>query len=600
MNQARSLAPGRVPYARVVLIWALLAVLLLVRTLPQIAAQVFPDPDDMLRLVQVRDLIAGQGWFDVTQHRIAGPGGTPMHWSRLVDLPIVAIILLLAPLMGTGMAEQVAVVAVPLLTLGVIVLLTAHIAARWLDRDGVTLACLCLGLAPVMMAQVQPLRIDHHGWQIVCAMVALAGLATASQVRGAVLAGMALAVGLSISLELLPIAAAFGAVFALRWLANGRASGSLIAFLISLVAGLTIVFLATRGPGALAQHCDQISRAHLGFFAVVAAGAACLTRFHPHSRVALAAALALPVVAGVAYYLWAAPHCTAGPFAQLDPLVRSYWYEKVSEGRPAWRLDAEQWIPVVAQAVVALLALIHLWRSEKGRVGQFWGEYLLVFAVALATGLLVWRSLAFVGAFSAIPLGWLAARLLRLFGQARRAPRKVALAGVLIFALVPGFPITVAGAVAPPDEPEHGESDQARSAPARVARDAPGLKDLAPAKFFAPLDIGPELLMRTHHSVVATGHHRAPGAMHDVIATFIGSEENARTTIMRHGATYVVISTDLNELKLYRSQAPKGFAAQLLQGRAPDWLEPVEFALPDDVKVWRVVARPRGNPAPHR
>jgi hypothetical protein len=32
------------------------------------------DPDAFLRLVQVRDLLAGQGWFDLVQHR-GSPGG---------------------------------------------------------------------------------------------------------------------------------------------------------------------------------------------------------------------------------------------------------------------------------------------------------------------------------------------------------------------------------------------------------------------------------------------------------------------------------------------------------------------------------------------
>ena len=33
------------------------------------------DPDSTMRLVQVRDLLAGQGWFDLVQHRLAPPDG---------------------------------------------------------------------------------------------------------------------------------------------------------------------------------------------------------------------------------------------------------------------------------------------------------------------------------------------------------------------------------------------------------------------------------------------------------------------------------------------------------------------------------------------
>jgi len=49
--------------------------------------QIGSDNDDMMRLIQVRDFIAGQSWFDADQHRM-GPDGTAMHWSRVADIPI--------------------------------------------------------------------------------------------------------------------------------------------------------------------------------------------------------------------------------------------------------------------------------------------------------------------------------------------------------------------------------------------------------------------------------------------------------------------------------------------------------------------------------
>ena len=38
-----------------------------------------PNSDDLLRLVEVRDLLAGQSWFDLTQYRLGLDGGTVMH-----------------------------------------------------------------------------------------------------------------------------------------------------------------------------------------------------------------------------------------------------------------------------------------------------------------------------------------------------------------------------------------------------------------------------------------------------------------------------------------------------------------------------------------
>ncbi len=93
----RSLVSGEL-LMRVGIAWAAVSALLLLTKLGAIRGLQLPDPDDVMRLVQVRDLYAGQSWFDMTQHRVdAANGGVAMHWSRLVDLPLLAIIAALAP-----------------------------------------------------------------------------------------------------------------------------------------------------------------------------------------------------------------------------------------------------------------------------------------------------------------------------------------------------------------------------------------------------------------------------------------------------------------------------------------------------------------------
>lgn len=578
----------RRPFARVMLVWLLLAAFLLVRALPALAERRFPDPDDVLRLVQLRDLLGGQGWFDLHQYRIDGPQGTLMHWSRLVDLPLALVVGALAPVIGMAAAEQVAVVAVPLITLLAILLAVAKTASRFMDLPGVTFACLCVGLSPLLMAQIQPLRIDHHGWQIFTAILAMTGLVPGRKGWGPAFSGAVLAVGLTISLEILPIAAAFGGVFALRWLGNERASAPLTGFLAALAASLALLFLATRGLGDLAQHCDVVSPALLGFFAIVAAGAALVARLKPRALFVLVALLALPVGAGAAFYALNAPQCLAGPFGTLGPLVREIWYVNVAEGQPAWRLAPALWLPVVAHGLIAIGAVFWLWRKAGGAERQWWFEYLLILGVAFLTGLLVWRSLAFVGVLSAIPLGWLAGRLLKAVTGSEGLLRKLAMALALVVALVPAFPVALAMALAPAAIEIPESSSPNASAACRLADSAAALNRLPPAKIFAPLDLGPALLDRSHHGVVATAHHRANLAMHDVLAAFLGTPEAARELIESHGADYVLICTPIGEMSLYAKRAPEGLAAQLAEGHAPDWLEPVDLAGPDEAKLWRV------------
>ena len=187
--------------ARVGIAWAIVSALLLAINWSAIANSRFPDPDDIMRLVQVRDLIAGQGWFDHTQYRVdAAGGGVPMHWSRLVDLPLAIIIVALTPLIGASAAESFAVVFVPLLTLGIAMLLAARISWRMLGDEEATLTTLVVALSIPVLFQLGPLRIDHHGWQIVCALAAMNGLMARSPKVGGAVIGSSLATWLSISM----------------------------------------------------------------------------------------------------------------------------------------------------------------------------------------------------------------------------------------------------------------------------------------------------------------------------------------------------------------------------------------------------------------
>src|SRR5882762_2558721 len=97
-------------------LWAAVALAL---AAPSIKSGVFDamSTDDAMRLVEVRDLIAGQGWFDLMQHRL-DPPGLPMHWSRVVDLPLAGLILALRPLLGGNGAEAAALVLWPALLFG--------------------------------------------------------------------------------------------------------------------------------------------------------------------------------------------------------------------------------------------------------------------------------------------------------------------------------------------------------------------------------------------------------------------------------------------------------------------------------------------------
>src|SRR5262245_28001831 len=165
--------------------------------------------DDAMRLVEVRDLLAGQSWFDLTQHRLDPPSGSPMHWSRLIDVPLAALMLLLRPLIGAVAAEKAMLVLWPTLLLAAALALVAGIAARMSGdarRQDVQLAAMiAAALAAPALIHFRSGAIDHHNAQIVlllCFLIFAGGIETST--RSALLAGLSATASLAIGLEMLP------------------------------------------------------------------------------------------------------------------------------------------------------------------------------------------------------------------------------------------------------------------------------------------------------------------------------------------------------------------------------------------------------------
>lgn len=576
------------------LAWVVVCVLLLATGASTIIANRFPDPDDALRLVQVRDLLAGQGWFDLVQHRIdPANGGVAMHWSRLADLPLAAVIVLLTPLFGGNLAEQVSIVLVPLLTLGIAMLLAGRIAWRLIGEEAATLACLAVVLSVPVVSQMRPLRIDHHGWQIIAVLVAVNALMARSPRLGGWVAGLALAAGLAISIEGLPLAAAIAGIAALRWFRGARERDLFTGLMQGLALGSAGLFLATRGLGALANHCDAISPVHLAAFGWGAAVVSLLRIFRPLPLVPTLGVFGLAAGGALAVVLSYAPRCASGNFDMLDPVVRSFWYDQVGEGRPIWHQDPATALQIVVPMLIAIAATLRLAGQSQDWLRRWWQDYAVLLGASLVIALLVARAGAVAGALAAVPLGWqLKQWIAATRHQVRPARRGLALAGILL-ALLPATPFTLATLAAPSQarssSPGLAAAPGPRASSCRIPKAAAVLNALPQGDILAPLDIGPRLLLETRHTVVATGHHRAAPAMRAVIDAFTGTPQAARDMMRARGIDYLAFCPDLAEPGLYSRAAPNGLAAQLRAGQAPRWLDPVAMPTGVDLKVWRVV-----------
>ena len=581
---------------RITLAWVAVSALLILANLGSIRDMAFPDPDDVMRLVQVRDLYAGQGWFDVTQHRVdAANGGVGMHWSRLVDLPLLAVIAMLTPFMGQAGAEMVALIAIPLLTLFLAMALAGRIAWRLCGDEETTMTAVVMALSVPFLFQVGPLRIDHHGWQIVLALAAVNGLMARDARAGGWITGLTMAAWLSISIEGLPLAAAMCAVAALRWWRNRAERGWLVHTMQALATGSVVFYLATRGTADLATYCDAIGPVHVGMFCWGALVITSLAAAEPLPRAGLLLGFAIAGAGALGFYVVSVPQCaTGGGFAGLDPVLARYWYPLVAEGMPIWRQSIDTALQIVAIPALGLMASLRLAARSQDWMRRWWLEYSLILAVAFAVAIMVARAGALAGALAAVPLGWqLRAWLLRIRKMRGAGMRVVAMAGVAC-ALLPAFPLMLF-AMAMPVQASGGGAVQgsAASVPARASScDIAGsekiLESLPKGEIYALLDMGPQLLLRSRHDVIATGHHRGQQGMVFVIETALGSPEAAAQKLRERGVDYVAMCSGINEADIYRRNAPQGFVASLDAEQAPDWLVPVSGGDTSGLRIWRV------------
>ncbi len=561
---------------RLAVIWALFAAAFCLHRWPYIAALRQADPDDTLRLVQVRDLLAGQGWFDLVQHRINPPAGVTMHWSRIVDAPLALTELVLRPLVGALAAEQAATVIVPLATFAALIALTALLVRRLIDPALAPLAAVLLATAFPVVNQILPTRVDHHGWQIVAALVAALGLTHRDPRRGGVIAGAAMAVGLAISLELLPLAALLGTILALDWLRDPRGGARFTGFMLALAGGSLIAFALTRGPD-LANYCDAVSPVYLAALGVAAAGSGLTARFAGASRLGIAGGLAASAAAAALTIPALAPACLQGPFAALGPLLRLVWLDNVVEGLPVWHLDLAALAQWTIPPLAGLAASTLLWRQAAGEERWHRARYALLLAGAIVLGVVVLRSMAVAMALAVPPLAWLVSQVIRYRPDGSTASAKVlAVAGqvlVLIAILMPALPAQMlAGAFAAPaaEAPVQTSTADRQLVAAR-------LRQLPQGTVLSTLDDGPWILLGTPHSVVATGHHRGAAAMHDLMVALFVDPPVARTILARHGVDYVVLPLQSAELRQYRAIHPDGLAGALAAGRIPPWLVPLDL-----------------------
>jgi hypothetical protein len=548
------------------------------------------DTDDNLRMAQVRALLGGQDWFDLRQYRLNPPAGADIHWSRLVDLPLAGLILLLRPLLGGAEAERMAVAIAPLLPYLLLLFGLALSVRRLVDRRAYPLVFVALFFAGSTNGMFMPLRIDHHGWQLALLSFAIAGLADPKRARGGATLGVATALSLSIGLELLIYLAIAGAAVVLFWVQDAGEKRRLATYAATLAGGTGLGFLLFASYANRQAVCDALSPVWLSDALLGGALLLALTSISAADwkrRLALAAAAGV-VVAAFHAGMW--PHCLTR-LEGVSPEVEELWLSRVREARPVY---THGWRVATLMAALPITGLIGwallTWRARADR-----SLFRRTLAAALpglaATVLLLWQTRTgpaaqMLGTIGAAALVWILVPMVRRSRSA--AVRTLGFVSVVIVGLGAIVPLAMGYVPAKKPTPREVAIGKAN----RLCNSMWSLKPVAlqpKGMVFSFVDHGPRLITVTHHNAVIGPYHRNGEQIGDVMKAFRGTAEQARAIIGKYRADYLLICPNSSTTTIFMSEAPKGFYGQLNSGQVPGWLSPIPMPADSPFKMWRVL-----------
>ncbi|SOC83966.1 hypothetical protein SAMN05421890_2425 [Ensifer adhaerens] len=556
-----------------------------------------PDNDDAMRLVEVRDLLSGQGWFDMMQYRLGPAPGTLMHWSRFVDLPIAALISFFGLFLSPRMAEATALFVWPV-SLSLPVLYFIGLGARRIGGERAMFAS--IPLTAIFLIQVhrfEPGGIDHHNVQM--ALVAIVAAALVDPLHRAstyALAALAAAIALAVGAETTPLLGVAAMIVAVRWAVLGQAYAAAarsFGLLFALLTGAAYVATVPRSLYTTVT-CDNLS---FGFLALTLYGGAALfcaaslaSRAPRTVRFAILACIGVGA-AGLA--LAVMPQCLQNPLAGLDPLLKTIWLDHVTEAQSVLSQAKLRPETVGGFYFVGFIAMVvSAWRVKMGdRVGVHLVIFVLIGA-AWAISLVQVRGATFPQMLSILPLSVLIAELHAI---SRRDPDSVmaglpfaimTLASIPAFWFVAGFVVSEAsGSEKATKAAEAGSRISACNAEANLDL----LNRLPKGMIAAPSNMGSPILRFTGHGVLSAPYHRNPKGMLVILQAGLAAPEKAEAILGEVGTDYVVFCPGDGELKELAGLAPNGFAAALLKGRPPAFLKDATPSGATNLKVYRLV-----------
>lgn len=536
--------------------------------------------DDIMRLLSVRDWIAGQGWYDVVQYRLLPPEGVPLHWSRYVDVGIAAIIVPLSWVLPMDTAEQLAATIWPTVILLLSVLVVGFGTRRVFGVLAACFAMLCLVLWPLTAdLHSSAGNLDHHNVQLLT-MIVLAFVViwpdrpVAAGLAGGIAAGFSLAVGL----EGLPFIVGAGLAVLLRalFLPTPATRQLLVVFCAALV-GASLLFWAGQTAPRLwaAPVCDQLGTPVLGLIGIAAVASVLPLAWvrGPWTHLALTVgltaigiAVAWPLISG----------CLDGPYGDLPKAVQDMISNRITEAKPALLYVQTNPGPTLVFVLPLFAALVFgglQLRKKAGRDADNHALALLLLLALVGTAMIFVQMRTVIMPAAVVPMigGVVIARLTTSYLQSRDLAQGLLtlLVAVAIVSptliLQPLWPLLRSGSTV------SGQAEGNCDSYASLTR----LNAVPPGLVLTHLNFGPALIWATHHKGLSAPYHRSAAALTNGVVPFQLDSAEMAAYLRGAGATHLLLCRGFNY--------DGAFANELAAGGTADWLRRVPVS--DDAQV---------------
>lgn len=584
---------------------------------------VFGDPDEFMRAFRVLMLMDGGAWFEPVQAYVNPPYGLAQHWTRFVDLVVLAGAWPLSWIVDKRTALEIWGTILPVALYAAMLAGMTWSVRPWFSLSARISLCVLFFAQVFILAQFHAGRIDHNPiflmllpWIFGCALRVAAGKGSE---RHAVVLGLLCSLAVWASVEALVMVAAAAATGGLAWFfrlsTNARPH---FAFGLSLSAFLTLFAFCEAGPGAFASSfsvLDRISAFHaalawclaLMWLLPVARPAAneWFERFW-WARALLGCFGILLVVVLVAQFQ---AQLLEGRVNSPDALYNRVRVASIGELRRAFSLvdplnvSGLSILPVLITAVPGLT--VSIWRLCRGPAGEriLWVALLVFFLCYFRSGVIPLKYAVYYQVLFLVPIGFavgmIADRLIKRIGFLSPGPLATItalLATIVLVALPMGLAPSISSA-----SRSHTATEM-QNFRCSVQSGIPALKaavDDAPSRLLSVPDFSPAFLyaMGPASEVMSIPNHRYQKGFELGYRAFNAARDKDAAGYIRETGADIVLLCPNRGLNRYFGLDSDGktFASRVYTGISrPEWLIPLPLtdeATADGFKAWRIEFR---------